>query len=143
MAGITRVFAGAGFPLKRLRKAPMMAVTLILLGLLGFSPRAAGQGLSQGLPGMPQRPGQNSQKKNFPPEGPSSFPRTSLKQKQAIINDNFKKLKQHSQELAKLAKSLQNEVEKSNQNVLSLEIVKKAEEAEKLAKKIKEEAKGN
>lgn len=120
----------------------MMAVTLILLGLLGFSPRAAGQGLGQDLGPLPRGLGQNPQKKNFPPVRPSNFPRTSLKQKQAIINDNFKKLKQHSQELAKLAKSLQSEVEKSNQNVLSLEIVKKAAEAEKLAKKIKDEAKG-
>lgn len=119
-----------------------MAVALILLALVGFSPGAAGQELGQGPGAMPQRPGQNSQQNRFPPEGPSRFPRTRQKQKQAIVNDNFKKLKQHSQELAKLAKSLQNEIEKSNENVLSLEIVKKAEEAEKLAKKIKDEAKG-
>lgn len=120
----------------------MMAVTLILLGLLGFSPGVEGQGFGQRPGTMPQRPGQNSQKSQFPPEAPSSFPRTSQKRKQAIIDYNFKKLKQHSQELAKLAKSLQKEVEKSNENVLSLEIVKKAEQAEKLAKKIKDEAKG-
>ena len=55
---------------------------------------------------------------------------------------NFKKLKQHAEDLTELAKSLQEEIEKSNQNVLSLEIVKKAAQAEKLAKKIKNEAKG-
>ncbi len=55
---------------------------------------------------------------------------------------NYKKLKQHAQDLAELAKSLQAEIEKSNENVLSLEIVKKAEQAEKLARKIKNEAKG-
>ena len=44
-------------------------------------------------------------------------------------------------DLAELAKSLQNEIEKSNANVLSLEIVRKAAKAEKLAKKIKNEAK--
>ena len=51
---------------------------------------------------------------------------------------NFTKLKQHSRELAELAKSLQAEVDKSNENVLSLEIVKKAEEAEKLAEVLRE-----
>lgn len=58
------------------------------------------------------------------------------------MDDNFKKLKEHAQDLAELAKSLQAEIEKSNENVLSLEIVKKADEAEKLARKIKNEAKG-
>ena len=51
-------------------------------------------------------------------------------------------MKQHAHDLAELAKSLQTEIDKSNENVLSLEIVKKAEQAEKLAKKIKNEAKG-
>jgi len=55
---------------------------------------------------------------------------------------NYKKLNQHAHDLAELAKSLQTEIEKSNENVLSLEIVKKAEQAEKLARKIKNEAKG-
>ena len=68
--------------------------------------------------------------------------KSSQKRKKALLDYNFKKLKQHAQELAELAKSLQTEIEKSNENVLSLEIVKKAERAEKLAKKIKNEAKG-
>ena len=68
--------------------------------------------------------------------------RSSQKRKKALLDYNYKKLKEHAQDLAELAKSLQTEIEKSNENVLSLEIVKKAEQAEKLAKKIKNEAKG-
>lgn len=70
------------------------------------------------------------------------FPKPGEKRKKALLDDNFKKLKEHAQDLADLAKSLQAEIEKSNENVLSLEILKKADEAEKLARKIKSEAKG-
>lgn len=91
-------------------------------------------------PGGQPFPGRN----RFPTESPSpeTFPKSSQKRQKALMDYNFKKLKQHAQDLADLAKSLQTEIEKSNENVLSLEIVKKAEQAEKLAKKIKDEAKG-
>ena len=122
----------------------IITMTFTLLGLL-CGPRCAnGQPLAQNGGAVPnpaeQLPGRN----RFPTESPSPehFPRTSQKQKQALLDYNFKKLKQHAQDLAELAKSLQTEIEKSNENVLSLEIVKKAEQAEKLAKKIKNEAKG-
>ena len=51
-------------------------------------------------------------------------------------------MKENAQELAKLAKSLQEDVDHSNENVLSLGVVSKAEKIEKLAKKIKDTAKG-
>ena len=51
-------------------------------------------------------------------------------------------MKKHADQLAKLAQSLQKKIGQSNENVLSLEVVKNAEEIEKLAKKIKNEAKG-
>ena len=59
------------------------------------------------------------------------------------MDSNFKKLKEHAKALAELSKSLQEDIEKSNENVLSLEIVKKAEQAEKLARQIRDEAKGD
>lgn len=59
------------------------------------------------------------------------------KQRQAILKSNFEKIKKDSDELAALAKSLQEEVGKSNENVLSLKIVEKAEKIENLAKRIK------
>ncbi len=45
-------------------------------------------------------------------------------------------------ELAALVKSLQEELGRSNENVLSLKIVSQADKIEKLAKRIKEAAKG-
>lgn len=66
----------------------------------------------------------------------------SQKQKRDILKANFEKMKRDADELADLAKSLQEDLNKSNANVLSLGIVEKAEKIEKLAKKIKSTAKG-
>ena len=66
----------------------------------------------------------------------------SPKQKRDIMKANFEKMQRDADELAALAKSLQEDLSKANQNVLSLGVVEKAEKIEKLAKKIKSEAKG-
>jgi hypothetical protein len=62
------------------------------------------------------------------------------KQKKELRKYRFHQMKEHGQELAKLAQSLQNDLDKSNENILSLEIVDKAQKIEKLAKKIQQEA---
>ncbi len=67
----------------------------------------------------------------------------SGKQKQDILKSNFEKMKHDADDLAALAKSLQEDLNKSNENVLSLKIVEKAEKIEKLAKKIKATARGD
>jgi hypothetical protein len=64
------------------------------------------------------------------------------KQKQELLKSNFDKMKRDSADLVSLAKSLQEDIEKSNENVLSLKVVERAEKIEKLAKKIKASAKG-
>jgi hypothetical protein len=87
------------------------------------------------------------------PEAPQRFPRTqsneessqsslSGKQKRNLLKANFEKMKRDAGELADLAKALQEELNKSNENVLSLDIVDKADKIEKLAKKIKGTARG-
>jgi hypothetical protein len=124
------------------KNAFIIGVALSFLTLAGDSHGVPGQSIGQfqgtTLQGPQQLPGQN----RLPTVSPPDFPKRSLKRKKALLDYNFKKLKQHAQDLAELAKSLQAEVDKSNENVLSLEIVKKAEQAEKLARKIKNEAKG-
>jgi hypothetical protein len=52
-------------------------------------------------------------------------------------------LKRDTEKLLKLASELQQYVDKSNENLLSLEVIKKAEEIEKLAHSVKEKMKGN
>ena len=131
MAGIAQFSAGPVCRPGKAKRTLIIAVMLTFLGVVAAPPGAAGQSLS------PQNPDQS----RFPQPVPK-FPKPTQKQKQAMLAYNFKKLKQHAEDLTELAKSLQEEIEKSNQNVLSLEIVKKAAQAEKLAKKIKNEAKG-
>ncbi len=65
------------------------------------------------------------------------------KQKQDLLKLNFEKLKHDADELSTLAKSLQQDLDKSNENVLSLKVLDRAEKIEKLARKIKSEAKGD
>ena len=51
-------------------------------------------------------------------------------------------MKRNADELAALVESLQEELGRSNENVLSLKIVSQADKIEKLARRIKEAAKG-
>ena len=144
MARITHLIPRPYFRAETRKKALTITVALAFLGSLAGPCCLSGQaqGQFQGAFGSPQQ--QLPDQSRFPnrsPE-PDGFPKHSQKRKQAMLDYNYKKLKQHAQDLAELAKSLQVEIEKSNENVLSLEIVKKAEQAEKLAKKIKNEAKG-
>jgi len=78
----------------------------------------------------------------FPEPPATDSPRRTEKQKDALLKYNFKQMKKHASELTELAQSLQKQIDQTNENVLSLEVVQKAEEIEKLAKKIKNEAKG-
>jgi len=52
-------------------------------------------------------------------------------------------LKRDTDKLLQLATELKKYVDKSNENVLSVDVLKKAEEIEKLAHKVKEKMKGN
>jgi hypothetical protein len=66
----------------------------------------------------------------------------SAKQKRDLLKANFEKMKRDAGELTDLAKALQEELNKSNENILSLDIVEKADKIEKLARKIKGTARG-
>jgi flagellar motility protein MotE (MotC chaperone) len=52
-------------------------------------------------------------------------------------------LKRDTENLLKLATDLKQYVEKSNENTLSVDVIRKAEEIERLARSIKERMKGN
>lgn len=56
--------------------------------------------------------------------------------------DRQKALKSDANRLLKLASELKEDVDKSNENVLSLDVIKKAEQIEKLAHSVKEKMKG-
>lgn len=77
-----------------------------------------------------------------PGHGSENSGQITPKQRREIIKANFEKMKRDAEELASLAKALQEELDKASENVLSLQIVDKAEKIEKLAKRIKGAARG-
>lgn len=76
---------------------------------------------------MPQ-PGQTSP--NVPPEIQRDMEKKANKQRQ-------QELKRDADQLLKLSTELKQYVEKSNENVLSIDVIRKAEEIEKLAHSVK------
>jgi hypothetical protein len=93
--------------------------------------------------GFPQEPSRHSQPQQGPGPTETAPPIVlSQKQKKDLLKDNFAKMKRDADELADLAKSLQEDLNKSNENVFSLGVVDKADKIEKLAKKIKGTARG-
>jgi hypothetical protein len=83
------------------------------------------------------------------PQGQPNSPEDAAKLK--IERDMAKKanqerqaqLKRDTEKLLKLATELKDYVDKTNENVLSFDVVKKAEEIEKLAHSVKEKMKAN
>ena len=81
--------------------------------------------------GRPGRPGPDASNM---PEKPSA---------KAVLEENQKDIKKNVEKLFDLASQLKEQVEKTDSTTtLSLTLVKKAEEIEKLARQIKERAKG-
>lgn len=134
-------------PRNRLGWRSLVALLVVLGGIpggpmAGLAQRATGPtaggslGVQQDLPQHGR-----SQQVPGPPEIAPPSP-LSKKQKKDLLKDNFEKMKRDADELAELAKSLQEDLNKSNENVLSLRVVDKADKIEKLAKKIKGVARG-
>ncbi|MGH7552767.1 MAG: hypothetical protein ACREMQ_07030 [Longimicrobiales bacterium] len=75
--------------------------------------------------------------------GPHSPPDTSIRlpngrtQREEILKADYEKTRQEAAELVKLAEQLQEEIQKNDRHVLSVATLKKAEDIEKLAKRIR------
>jgi len=93
-------------------------------------------------PGFAQEPSRRQPQQGPGPTETAPPVVLSQKQKKDLLKDNFEKMKRDADELADLAKSLQEDLNKSNENVFSLGVVDKADKIEKLAKKIKGTARG-
>ena len=91
------------------------------------------------LPANPQEPATEPDPQFTAQRGnPNTWEQDQIRKMQrAQKEERQKKLKEDTERLLSLATELKESVDKTNQNVLSLEVVKKAEEIEKLAKKIK------
>jgi len=104
---------------------------------------------SQALQAHPSLPSEDTTKptpaaapQDVNPVPQDSGPQLTPKQRREIQKTNFEKTKQDTDDLAALVKALQEDLDKSNEHVFSLRILEKTEKIEKLAKKIKDEAKG-
>jgi len=109
----------------------MVAATSLALGSLPIPPRA-----------IPAAPPMNVEVQERVTPEVEQAPPLKGKQKQELLKANFEKVKRDADDLVVLAKSLQEDVGKSNENVLSLQVVEKAEKIERLAKRIKTTARG-
>jgi hypothetical protein len=87
-------------------------------------------------PTQPSLPGEQP-----PPDEQET--RLAKEQAKAANQQRQQHLKQDTDKLLKLATELKTEVDKSNANILSVEVIKKADEIEKLAHSVKEKMKGN
>jgi len=147
-----------GFNLKKLVR---VTATGLAIGFLcvGFSQRGWGQGrqmqgsnpmgqMGQGqmgqtpTPGMPQvggRKGSQSQDDGSmdPLAGNMEAQRERMRNA-----DRQKQLQQDTEKLLSLATELKQQVDKTDKNILSVDVIKKADEIEKLAKSVRERMKG-
>lgn len=124
----------------------LIAATLVVLAACALSLRAS-SAAQRSSDDSPATAPINSQQFPAPPAikqqtGDSEGPALTAKQKQELLKSNFEKMKHDADALAALAKSLQQDLGKSSENVLSLKVLDQADKIEKLARKIKTEAKG-
>lgn len=63
-------------------------------------------------------------------------------QKRMLMNERQKRLVEDTAKLVALTTALQQQVDESNKDILSVDMVRKAEEIEKLARSVKERIKG-
>ena len=93
--------------------------------------------LPTGPSGRPQRPTADN-----PLDAGDDLKRVEEQQANNRNSDRQKKLQADTERLLTLATQLKEEVEKTDKNTLSLEVIKKADEIEKLAKSVKDRMKG-
>lgn len=74
--------------------------------------------------------------------GPSLSPEIQAQQARSRNSERQKQLVQDTDKLLVLATQLKQDVDKTNKDVLSVDVVKKADEIEKLAHSVKERMKG-
>jgi hypothetical protein len=77
-----------------------------------------------------------------PDFGPPASPKMEEQQARARSTERQKKLVADTDKLLALATELKTDVDKTNKDILSMDVIKKADEIEKLAHSVKERMKG-
>jgi hypothetical protein len=125
-------------------KAAWLTAVLACVVIGTFAIAQQNRGIEQrGAPGAPERIGnQNSEIGSQNGDNGPQEPGMNEKQKRDLVKYHFEQMKQQATELAALAKSLQEDVANSNENIMSLKIAERADKIEKLARKIKSTSRG-
>jgi hypothetical protein len=116
--------------------------------VLRFSQRALVAVLSLFLGSACMLPSSVAQNRTAPPVGQQNAPEDegTIRMKKDMAkkanSERHEALKRDTDHLLELAQQLKDQVDKSSENTLSLDVMKKAEEIEKLAHSVKEKMKG-
>lgn len=99
--------------------------------------------LATALPSVSQNP--PIRLPDVPRTGPEDEPRLRMEREMAkkANQERQAELKRDTEKLLTLARELKESVDKTNESMLSVEVVKKAEEIEKLAHSVKDKMKGS
>jgi hypothetical protein len=139
-----------------LKKPIRVAATGLAIGCLclGFTQRGWAQGrqqmpgnsqmgqtqMGQGMPQMPSRKGAQAPDLD---SGMDPMAGNMAAQRERMRNaDRQKQLQLDTEKLLSLATELKEQVDKTDKNILSVDVIKKADEIEKLAKSVRERMKG-
>jgi hypothetical protein len=120
----------------------MVGVVLVTAGSVRVSggqafPQQPTSKQGQQIPGMPPLPGRNN-----PADPDSTNPNREEQQAKLRNTDRQKRLVADTDKLLTLATDLKQQVDKSTKDTLSVDVIKKADEIEKLAHSVKERMKG-
>ena len=97
--------------------------------------------LSQTVQRQPQQPPHTDP--NVPiTDGDDARARLASEMAKKAAKERVVAIKRDTDKLLKLSVELKDQVDKADENVLSLDVIKKAEEIEKLARSVKEKMKG-
>jgi hypothetical protein len=113
---------------------PRSFTSSCLLMVLFASPAVSSQ-QQQPIPPLVNIPQRDDKSPDVPPEIRKDMEKKANEQRQA-------ELKRDTERLLKLSTELKEYVDKSNENILSLDVIKKAEEIEKLAHSVRTKMRG-
>lgn len=113
----------------------MITKLRVLFAVLALVLVLGAQQIPQHHPKEPQPPPGAAPDIHIPPEMQREMAKQRNKERQEA-------LKKDTDRLFQLATELKQSVDKSNENVMSIDVIRKAEEIEKLAKQVKDKMKG-
>jgi hypothetical protein len=121
---------------------PAQVTVLTMMMLTAFTLDARAQTGNQPFPGTPGSNGPGSQTRingGMRSQDPITLPAETMHRLEASReNERQKKMVVDTEHLLALATELKTDMDKTNKNILSVDVIKKAEEIEKLAHDIKQ-----